>query len=69
MKGELLMGLIVVGLFLGTVALGMASAANACSDTGHMTGRRTVYSFWSGCYVEVNGKLIPSERWREVDTE
>ncbi len=35
-----------------------------CNEVGDVTGRNTTYKLMSGCYIEVNGKMVPSDSWR-----
>lgn len=35
-----------------------------CGQIGEVSGKRTEYYVGSGCYIEVNGRLIPKESWR-----
>ena len=38
--------------------------AISCADVSEVTGRRTNFRLISGCYIEVNGKMIPRDSWR-----
>lgn len=35
-----------------------------CLDVGETTGRKTYHSIYSGCYIEVDGRMIPRDSWR-----
>lgn len=43
-------------------------AAVSCDEVGEMSGRRVEYRLISGCYVEVNGRMIPRDSWRGEET-
>lgn len=54
--GVAFIGIVGLALHLGNVA--------QCSEVGDVTGRRTDYRVLSGCYVEVNGRMVPLDSWR-----
>ena len=57
----------IVGMALCLVAIGSCSAGFAsvrCTEVGEVTQRNTEWRLMSGCYVEVEGRMIPRESWR-----
>lgn len=61
---EFVAGLVMV-LILGALTGGaLAVHAAECSTIGEMSGRRTEWKVIGGCFVEVNGRLIPKDSWR-----
>jgi len=50
----------LIALFGGAYLLGRAECNRINSDSGI----RTSYRLPGGCYVEVNGRMIPKENWR-----
>lgn len=57
---------IFIGLALCIVLLIIVKGCEAvtCVDVGETTGRNVHWTFYSGCYVEVNDKMIPLDSWR-----
>lgn len=47
-------------IFLGPLIMGTIK----CDEVSRVTGRKTEYHYFSGCYIEVNGRMIPSDSWR-----
>jgi hypothetical protein len=45
----------------------VACDAMQCDDLSAQSGKVTKYSPLSGCYVKVDDKWIPEERWRTLD--
>ncbi len=35
-----------------------------CAEVGATTQRKTEFHMLSGCYVEVNGRMVPLDSWR-----
>jgi hypothetical protein len=57
------LGLLVVGIvciFGGAYACDSAT----CSSVGKRAGKRTEYELLGGCFIEVNGRMIPQGSWR-----
>lgn len=54
----------VVVLVVGICAMAIGFTSAACSEMGERANRDTSYSWLSGCFVEVNGRMIPADSWR-----
>lgn len=51
--------------FLGMVCWAALSFSRyQCADIGERSGRRTEWGIVSGCFIEVNGRMIPKDSWR-----
>lgn len=59
--GITLIIVVITVTFMFTV---IAFSEKSCKSLGENTNRVTKYDFWTGCLVEVDGKLIPQENWR-----
>ena len=53
----------VAALFLAAIGWGVLK----CNDIETEAIRPTKYSVVSGCYVQIDGKWIPAERWRGAE--
>lgn len=63
-----LLGIASILIFLlGLFALSCAASRVECLDVGRMTGRSVAWSLWSGCYVSVDGKMVPLSVWRNIE--
>lgn len=58
--------LVVVVAFALIAAIGFGSDAYNCSQIEQITGRYTEWHPIPGCFVEVNGELIPLTAWYEI---
>lgn len=49
----------------GVVTIGITTSLNtkACNNLSTEIGLPTHYTFWNGCFVEVNGQTIPQEKY------
>lgn len=56
--------LFAVGWMALTVCVGVGCDKIECADVGATTGRETKHSVLSGCYVEVDGRMIPRDSWK-----
>lgn len=58
--------LVLFGLLVVAALLGCRYGFRywQCSDVGAESNKPTKYSVISGCYVQVDGKWLPAERWR-----
>lgn len=43
---------------------GKGCSAASCVESAEMTGRKTEYKMISGCFIEVNGRMVPLDSWR-----
>lgn len=41
-------------------------SSRRCADVQEETGVSTKWSILSGCYVQLDGKWVPEERWRTI---
>lgn len=65
MKHEGLIVCLFSLVFIGCVCGGaVACEAATCHQVGAMSGRRVQFKLIGGCFVEVNGRLIPQGSWR-----
>ncbi len=39
----------------------------ACNNLSTEIGLPTHYTFWNGCFIEVNGQTIPQEKYIYID--
>lgn len=65
MDNELTVVLVGVAALLAAIimiAIGMDHSA--CAQLAEVSGHKTQYYKLSGCYVRVNGRMIPKESWR-----
>lgn len=58
---KVLVFVVLVGLVL---IVSCAVSDWQCGQIGEVSGKRTEYHVGSGCYIEVNGRLIPKDSWR-----
>lgn len=56
----------VASLGFGTVFLGGNIIRASCLEQGELTGMNVQYELLSGCYVHVDDRLIPYDRWVQV---
>lgn len=57
----------VIGVIILIVAIlfgGGAWSNYRCNQLEDLSGKKTEWRLGAGCYVEVNGRLIPQENWR-----
>lgn len=62
----LVIALVIWGMLLAT----NESMSHECRKLAEISGHRTkYYGMGSGCYVDVNGRMIPVDNWRgEADS-
>lgn len=53
-----------VAAICGVFALIPFFGSLTCDDIGDATGRHVEYRILSGCYVQVNGRMVPAGSWR-----
>lgn len=63
-KITMVLGLIITLIFLGIMALGPLIERAKCNRISSDSNIKTSYRLLGGCYVEVNGRMIPKENWR-----
>lgn len=56
--------LLLIALILGG---GCALTAAQCQNVETLSGRPTEWHVMGGCFVEVDGEVIPIDNWRELD--
>lgn len=61
--------LTLLAVLLVALSLSFGCSAAACSEVGQATSRKTEWHVFSGCYVEVEGKMTPQSVWRRDDNE
>lgn len=54
----------VVTLFGGCAFLCSLGDRYTCSSIGRRTSKATSYSIVSGCFIEVDGQMVPLANWR-----
>lgn len=62
---------IIIGSLICCVALGaffitFFIGSKECSSYQQMTLKKTQYDYMSGCYIEIDGSLIPIDTWKVV---
>lgn len=67
-----------LGAFLATIVLGIGALCTgvgfisgnldraACLEHAERSGESVEYKLLSGCYIRVDGRLVPYDRWVEV---
>jgi len=55
---------LLAGIVGFSALLVWGAGATKCSFLGDEIGHPTKYRFFTGCYVEVDGKWIPQTAWR-----
>jgi len=62
---------IVAAVVLFSAAFLFSYACNdlSCSSLGREAGVQTKYTALSGCFVKINGKWIPENRWRTIEED
>lgn len=65
-----LIAVAVVAAFVAVGCLGLFVSENldrrTCLQRGERTGMSVQYEMLSGCYVRIDGQLIPFDRWVQV---
>lgn len=64
MKEVIWFALITIGIISLIVAGAYFVARAECNRVASDSNIKTSYRFIGGCYVEVNGRMIPKENWR-----
>jgi len=61
---EILWVIAIISLSSGAmISLLVIMDYNACQDHAEMTDHLTMYNFPGGCYIDVDGKLVPAQNW------
>ena len=63
-KNFLIIVTVVLLAVLAIMLIKKKEAASYCEAVGLIAQRRTIYSEKAGCFVEVNNKFIPYDKWK-----
>ena len=67
MDDEMIVLIIVTVLTIGLLLIFLfAMSAASCSAIAHEAKLKHTWSVMTGCMVEVNGKMVPLDNWREI---
>lgn len=58
--------LVMVGCVAAIVIFYAIHGVVSCGDVEKQASVPTKWSFWSGCYVQLDGKWVPEARWRTL---
>lgn len=64
MRDVAIVVLLIAGVFLALIMLGYQTEKMACEAIADAMSVRHKYSFWTGCMIEHDGKMIPLEALR-----
>lgn len=58
-------GIITTIILIGFILIGAKACSEfKCEDIESNSGIKTKFSWWTGCYVKVQGRWIPKDSWR-----
>jgi hypothetical protein len=56
-------------VLLGAFCFSYACNDLSCSSLRQEAGVQTKYTVLNGCFVKINGKWIPENRWRTIEED
>lgn len=67
MKEDAIIGVSLVVILVLAAIGAMSIAKNKCELLAQRSQVRTEFHLTGGCYVEVNGKMVPESNWRVAE--
>lgn len=63
--------IILISIVILSIIVILFNYANkqGCADLQSVTGRKTEYRFYGGCFVEDNKEMLPYEKWKILDVK
>lgn len=53
-------------IIFGGLGIATVLDRNNCDKRGEITGFSTAYDWPTGCYIRINDRWIPYDKWREI---